>query len=235
MQGDKNRIVVEMGVVGVPVLELDSGVCLTDNSRAIILLTTPMKIFAAFCLPALTALVISGCASLGVSGSSTAKPGVDFTQYSTYSWFPGVGRSNDPRIRSAANLDAQIRRAVESKLAAAGLQKAAAESADLGVSYQVVVQDKITHATIDESFGYNAGWYERGGGSNVSWTAMNPERRATVYELGSLIVDLVDIARDEVVWRGSAEAKIFEDDTSAGDGSRVDAAVNRMFAGFPPK
>ena len=62
---------------------------------------------------------ITGCAGLTVKGSSQAKPGVDFSEFKSYSWVPNAGQSKDPRLQSATHLDPQVRKHVDARLASA--------------------------------------------------------------------------------------------------------------------
>ena len=55
---------------------------------------------------------------------------------------------------------------------------------------------------------------------------------ATQYEQGTLIVDVVDRARNETVWRGTAQATL--DDNSEVNIDLLNTATEKMFADFPP-
>jgi hypothetical protein len=184
------------------------------------------------CVVLLAFLALAGCSA--IEAKSQAKPGLSFSGYRTFSWLPGTGESGDGRIRQAPYLDPQIRAEVEGRLDGAGLTKVMEGEGDLEVGYQLLLLDEYSTVTIDESIGYDAWWIES---SSFAATPMNPVTQTVLYERGTLAVDLVDARRNEVVWRGSASARIYEEDPK-GEGhsaQRVRRAVGRMFRGFPPK
>jgi hypothetical protein len=55
-----------------------------------------------------------------------------------------------------------------------------------------------------------------------------------VYREGTLVIDLVDAAKMELVWRASAENAVDEDDAPPRAEERLADAVHRMFQVYPP-
>jgi hypothetical protein len=122
---------------------------------------------------------------------------------------------------------------VEARLNAAGLTKVAEGTGDLGITFTVLVKDAYATQTFQNVGGSTVGAYQY---DNFSIAPLNATTETTVYEKGTLAVNLADRSTGDMVWRGRAKAKIFEDAPRGPEvaRSRVDLAVVRMFAGFPP-
>jgi hypothetical protein len=53
--------------------------------------------------------------------------------------------------------------------------------------------------------------------------------------VGTLIVDLVDAKENQLKWRGTATKTLDATATAEERDKNVNAAVEKMFAGYPPK
>jgi len=106
----------------------------------------------------------------------------------------------------------RIVKAIETQLAAKGLQPAAGGA--LKVDYHAVLADR-TQIT---DWGYRPGW----------------GRSVDVYQYteGTIVVDLIDVATDKLVWRGSAS------DAASGNPQtnekRINKAMEKLFKKYPP-
>jgi hypothetical protein len=174
--------------------------------------------------------LLAGCAT-PIETSSKSRPGTDFSEYKTFSWVPGTGNSSV--IDAKPYLDGQIRSAVAERLRVAGLTQVAEGTGDLGVTFTVLVKDAYETQVFENVGGSNVGAYQY---NNFSIEPMNATAETTLYQKGTLAVNLADRTTGDMVWRGRAKAKIFEDAPQGPEvaKSRVDLAVVRMFAGFPP-
>ncbi len=54
------------------------------------------------------------------------------------------------------------------------------------------------------------------------------------YETGTLIIDLVDRRRNELVWRGSGESRLSKHPTPEKTDKKVAKVVGAILAKFPP-
>ena len=54
------------------------------------------------------------------------------------------------------------------------------------------------------------------------------------YEQGTLVIDIVDAARNTLVWRGAGEARLRSDPTPDQISQRVREAVAEILGRFPP-
>jgi hypothetical protein len=131
---------------------------------------------------------------------------VDFSQYLTWSWHGGV--------TPAADLvaDKQIRQAIERVLAARGVSRVDRDGALL-VRYHASKTTEIDLAPV-----HNA-------------AASTPTGIGYV-EKGSVVVDMVDAASGDVVWRGYATGAMNYGPREIA--AQVKAAVEKLLEEFPP-
>jgi len=143
----------------------------------------------------------------------------DFTKYHSYTWREGTAAGNplnQQRIVDAVN---------------AALQAEGLTSAESGGDLTVVthVATDVELRITSDSFGYGGyrGWrgYGRGWGTTYSTVDQVP--------VGTLIVDLVDGASRQLVWRGMAS------DTIPSNPDKVERLiqkrVEKMFRQYPPE
>ena len=126
-------------------------------------------------------------------------PQADFSRYRSWSWLPPGPATGDPRIDSDL-VASRVRQAIEATLAAKGYSRASTGEGDFGVGWHAAIEGRLDVQTIDHFYGYGRGWGPRGG--------MTSETLVRQYELGTLIVDLVDTRSRRLVWRGSAQAEV---------------------------
>lgn len=173
---------------------------------------TPMRLAAlVVVLPLLTA-----CASLRVD--SFAASNVDFGRYQTYAWAPSDRLSTgDPRLDNNPFFRRSVEQAVERRMAARGFEKSAADAPDLVLHYHASVAQRIDVGQVDREY-------------DDCHDCESP----TVYDAGSLVIDLVDPRTNRLIWRGWAEGSIEGAiDNQAWMEQRVDEAVARILDRLP--
>jgi hypothetical protein len=145
------------------------------------------------------------------------RPGIDFSKYHTYKWVSVKGAQHPDAV-----MDAQIKQSMNSKLARRGLTKAEG-TADLAIDYQLAQ----SHAQVWQTY--------------EDWTATGlmdqrlPQKRQVTVEVGTLVLDMYDTARKELVWSGSAN-KILDPKSSGPDRERAfDNAAEKLLKTYPPK
>ena len=159
------------------------------------------------------------CASYGVRTDYDLE--TDFSEFESYRWLePPPAR--DPRLENDL-IRKRIRRAVDDELAAKGLTPREAGEPDLFVTYHAIIERKVDIETTHYGYGY------RRYGSRYS------EVYAREYEVGTLIIDLVDADSRELVWRGSGQAQLNQDVSPERREQRVRAVVAAILADYPPK
>ena len=180
-------------------------------------------------------LVLAGCSTLDIHTDFDCK--ADFSKLKTFTWVPGMKQaSKDPRVDNAVT-DARIRTAVEKVLVAKGYQKRDAGQPDFWVAYQAAIEEKFdpkmtnypytTPLTRDIANGNFA--------QDLTWAYGGSQTFLSHYEEGTLIVDIVDPRKRNLMWRGTAKATLEGGRNSAKKEARLNEGVQKIFATFPPK
>src|SRR5215469_9147373 len=141
-------------------------------------------------------LVLIACSEMRAQDVITNyMPETDFSKYHTYIWVT-IGPTGVPD----QILDAQIKQAIDSQLAAKGLTKIGNDKADLFIRYQVVV-DKEKQ------------WNAIGIGDVLRWPGVanamgSATATSTTIEIGTLVLDIYDPIAEQLVWTGRATKTI---------------------------
>jgi Domain of unknown function (DUF4136) len=131
---------------------------------------------------------------------------VDFSRYETWSWHERVTRAASPVA------DNRIREAIESGLAARGLSRVDRDGTLL-VAYHASKDIEIDLAPIKNA------------------VASTPTGIQYV-EKGSLVIDMLDVASGNVVWRGHATGALKYGPNEIAE--QIKAAVHQLLEQFPP-
>ena len=166
---------------------------------------------------ALFATTLAGCATLHVY--SFVERGADVTHYRTYNWAVEPPRTTgDPRLDSNPFFDDRIHTAVEKELARRGFEKADAAEAQLLLHYHASITQEIDLGAADADLG-------------ICYSCA-----PTVYDAGTLLIDLVDSRTEKLVWRGWAEGGLDNAiDNQKLMEARIDETVRRIFEKLPTK
>lgn len=166
-------------------------------------------------------LCVSGCATFRIQ--TDYDPAVDFGRLRTYAWQPRTERSEaDARINNDL-LDARVRSAVDRVLQARGYQLVTDAAHDFNVAYIVTIDTRTDVHTIPVTYGW--GW----------WGVMGTETYVDQYEQGTLLLDVIDAGSNKLVWRGSAAARVVDEETPERRTQRVNEAVEKILERFPPR
>jgi hypothetical protein len=173
-------------------------------------------IAAAICAAAATA-----CATMNVS--SHVQSGIDFGRYRTYDWGPADALpTGDPRLDQNPFFQDHVLGAVEKQMAARGYERSESGTPDLRIHYHASINQRIDVYGVDREHGY---CYDDD--CNV---------KATDYEAGTLVLDIVDTRTNRVIWRGWAQDGV-EDALNDQDrmARQINEAVTRMLKRLPPR
>ena len=166
------------------------------------------------------AATIAGCLTLMPVGSHFDR-GADFTVYRTYAWGPADALPvSDERLRDNPFFVDNVHGAISRNLEDRGLRRAEAERADLLVHYHAAITERVEVLS-------QPGRYR-------DCVAGDCRPAVNGYDAGTLVIDIIDTSRRQLVWRGWAEHRL-EDmlDEPAQVRRRVDDAVRRIFDTFP--
>ncbi len=182
---------------------------------------------------AIVSLGLVGCAS-GPTIYANQNPQVDFTSFRTYAFFEEMG--TDAPGGPAALLTQFLRAAVAREMTARGYSLGDAD-ADLLINFYLETQEKIQSRTVPSgpsgpTFGVGYGHYGYRGGYYGTWGGYTATTEITQYTEGTLSIDVVDNARDELVWEGVVTGRIREEALRNLETS-VDTVTPQLMAEFP--
>jgi hypothetical protein len=180
-------------------------------------------------IPLLVAMLgvalLAGCSSYDINYDYDVDS--NFNSFKTYQWMERTMSNASGSAQSAVQnntlLDKRIKSAADTQLQAKGLT-AAAENPDLLVVYHTGLKNKVD--VTDWGYTYAGSYWGGGLGRSVD-----------VYEYteGTLIVDLVNAANHELVWRGSATGVVEPGRSPEQVEARINDVVARIFKNYPPK
>jgi hypothetical protein len=171
-------------------------------------------------LLAVALLAAAGCSTLSIS--TDFDKAADFTQYKTFTW-----KDTGDGIDSIWNK--RIEGVFSDTLAAKGLRRV-----DSGGDLWVAAHPRLTKETqintYNTGWGYGYGWYGYGGMGMATTTV-------TEIPVGTLMIDLVDAKKKELVWRGVASDTLNTDPNRTAEDreKKLRDVAAQMFAGYPPK
>lgn len=170
-------------------------------------------------LASLIALVTMGQAR-AVSVKEDYNPATDFSRYKTFRLKPGTPAPN-------RSTQAKIEKAIASELINKGLA-AAGDNAQLFIYTHVKIG--VDKALDVSSFGYG-GYFGWGG-----WDGDFESTGVNVVDVptGTLMVDMVDSASQQMVWRGIASGTLHPNSTEEKSEQRINKAVAKLLKKFPP-
>lgn len=143
--------------------------------------------------------------------------------YRTYEWLGGEQETTGDKRVDNTLVNARIRTAVEQQLRAKGYRNPTSGTPDFYVAYHVGLKDLMKGASTQHYIG------DRAHGTYTTTSDIQP------YKEGALLVDILDGATKQLVWRGSAQAEVAAGATPRQRDERINEVVKEMFSHFPPK
>ncbi len=119
--------------------------------------------------------------------------------------------------------------AVDRELAARGMTKAPFDTADAHVAYFAALSVGFNQTYLGEYYGYISGW------ASPIPIGLAPTTSVTVYEKGTVLVDIVDRAANKAVWRGTVVTRIAQEHSLEKRIERINEAARKMFEKYPVK
>ena len=194
------------------------------------------------------AVVFAGCATLQVRTDYDQR--ASFTPLSTYEWVDQeVDNGGNPAVNSPL-LGRHIREAVDDELGRMGYRKAKSGTPDFRIAYRVTAEER---ARVGNSYGYAGRYghssYYRGFygfrfhgrrhfrpyyGYGYSGGGYGGGGYVREYLRGTLVLDIIDARKDELIWRGWATKSLDADPRPEKVRMYVDEAVAEILEEFPP-
>lgn len=178
----------------------------------------------------LSLLFVWGCSS--VSYKTDFDPAADFGSYKTYMWYSGKMPDDDvlnanPLVKK--RVGAGIDKALQAKGYAIGTQDA--------FDFVVIIHAGDKQKTqITSSGGYGYGGYGYGGYGS-GWGGYGGYGGTNVYQYDetTLVIDIMDAKKKEMVWRGTATGIVGEQPDPEKQQKNIDEVVSKMLSEFPPE
>ena len=171
-----------------------------------------------------TFTIASGCAS-SPNTFSNKDPKVDFSQYRTYAFFSNPGTNHDEYESLVTNF---LKVAVAQNMDRRGLEYS--KDSDLLVNFYINTKEKIRSRSVPTTsayYGWRDPFYDAWGGYGGYETTVDQ------YTEGTLHIDLVDTATNQLVWEGGVTGRV-TDAVIRNLEASIDAAVDAIFnAAFP--
>lgn len=189
-----------------------------------------MKRLSCFVIVGALLIICGGCSTLNVSADYN--PAYDFTKLKTYAWLDSdKAPGNDARVNNDLIKD-RVQVAVERTLTTRGYVKTSPELADFNVSWLGAIDKKLQMESIDHfysPYGYGALIRDPYWGASAMKTVTTRE-----FEVGTLIVDILDPAGHKLIWRGTGKDRI----RGTGDPEKITRGINEavtaIMESFPP-
>jgi len=176
-------------------------------------LTNPATFLAAF-------ILMAACA-YGQDVHYNYDRSANFAAYKTYQWVDLPNGVPDQLI------DQAIRRAADEQLAQKGLTRVESDG-DLYVGYQFVLNLEKSISVWDTGGdGPGWGWGSWGGGRSV-------QGQTSTIPVGILLMDLYDVERKQLVWRGDAIKTIELKKDPDKNYKSLQKVMAKLFKNYPP-
>ncbi|MDJ0848894.1 MAG: DUF4136 domain-containing protein [Myxococcota bacterium] len=159
-------------------------------------------------------------------------PETNFSAWRSYAWYPKPPpRAGDPRVDDPS-LHERVAAAVDRRLVAMGFSREE-EAPDFYVNFHLSIQRRLRVREIDHVYvgGPHGNRWGGAGWAGTGWT----QTVVREYEEGALVIDLVDVRRRRVAWRGTGTRRLGRDPGADAVALRVDEAVDEILAQFPPR
>jgi len=192
----------------------------TRNARSITRLATLIGL----------ALLLAACATR-YDIRSQAAANANLASYHTYAFMAKPGTDKDGYKTLATQT---LERAVNREMYARGYTPAAAGSEpDLVINFNIKEKDKVEGDGPGVGYGWGVG-YGRHWGYGCGFGLDDYYNNIQTVTEGSLIIDLVDRVRNEVVWSGMAVGQVTKSSLEHPD-ETLDRSVAEIFARYPVK
>ena len=172
----------------------------------------------------LVALCLASC-STGPTIITNSDPSADWSQYRTFGFFNPLGtdRGNVRSIVSNQLIESTTR-----EMEKAGFRFAESQP-DLLINFVLSTRETIqTRPSSSASMHHSRGRYSTWSGWSMSASTTEVVQRTE----GTLGIDIVDRARNQLVWEGAASKSVTES-TRQNQAEVLDSAIADVFAQFP--
>jgi len=187
-------------------------------------------------LPLFLLLALGACSSAPPEPQVDFKQDYDFRTIKTLAFMPHSGGTSGDSSKifisdmQRERVNEALRQAVEKK----GITVIAdRKKADALITWHLVAQEKTDVRTYNTGMSYGAGYGHYNRRAHYScWNCGGTEVRVKQYTQGTFIVDVVDPALDQSIWRSIIESKLKGEMQQSQQ--PYNEAADRIMARFPP-
>jgi hypothetical protein len=176
----------------------------------------------------LSIIIVTAISCSSVKVSSDYDKTVDFAKYKTYAF------TNEALNMPLNDLDRnRILNGIAAQLAAKGFTKSETNpDVWIDVNIKTTTNQTATASTSGVGgYGYGYGYGRYGYGGGFTTTTINYD----TYTDGTLFIDMVDVAKKQLVWQGRGTKTLEEDASAQRRQENLDYALNQIFTLYPPK
>ncbi len=176
----------------------------------------------------LIAALAVGCSS--IQANYDYDPTADFTKFKTYAWMEratttGTGGGE---VRPGDMTDKRIKLAVNTQLAEKGLTEDT-RNPDLLLAYYAGIEQKVD--VTDWGYRSYGGWYGYGSGYGGYY---GRDVSVYYYDQGTIVIDMVDVADQELVWRGVVTDYVTQSNSPQQKEQKINEAIMLILMNYPP-
>ena len=174
--------------------------------------------------------LLAGCSSLDVS--TDFDPSQDFSTYKTYAWYTGDMPADDALSQNPL-IQKRVANSVDKDLQAKGYKLAESGDPDFVVIIHAGLKERMQVTNTGYGgYGYGGYGYGRYGAGWGGYT----DTHVSYYDEATLVVDIADFAKKELVWRGMGTGVVSSKDRTAEESQEVaDEVIMKIMQDFPPK
>jgi hypothetical protein len=166
-------------------------------------------------------LSMAASLALAIDVNTDFDKDVDFSKYKTYSWAHTPDSGNQLS-------DKRIVESIDGQLQARGWKKAAE-----GATGDAVIAAHAAKESQERLDTFYTGWGVGYGYGGWAMPVGGATTVSSVYEIGSLLVDIFDAGTKKLLWRGTASATLSTNPDS--NKKKLAKVTKRMFQNFPPE
>jgi len=173
-------------------------------------------------------LGLSACS--GLKTSSDYDQDFDFTRLNGWNWKHAEQPQTGNKLIDSDLQDRRIRSSISTVLKEKSMTTVNA-SPDFLVSYEVSLETRQRTSTM--SVGIGVGRWGSSGGVSVGGSAPVAST-STPYQVGTLLIDVLNPANGDLLWRGSGQATLDDGATPEEQNANMLEAVRKIMENFPP-
>jgi hypothetical protein len=165
--------------------------------------------------------ILSSAISLAMSVKASYSTETDFSGYRTYTWEPRPETDPEHPLAEGGPVDRIVKQTADPILAKRGFERIEGDDPDFRIYFTGVVMDKMDVEGI-----------KRQVSEGVAWIGDPHAHSTRSYKEGTLVIEILDAAGDELIWSGwasevaSSQPKLRK---------KAAKAVRRILEQFPPQ